>query len=107
MDIWSNPCTWNYSGSPVKLNTTTDSNSAKIKVSYSNTDSGTYATAYKGNSNIFYKPFNTLSTTRKKETAVHEFGHTIGLDHTQKSNESKSVRRAKGFIDKAGLNYIY
>ncbi|MFP7394173.1 matrixin family metalloprotease [Niallia circulans] len=50
-----------------------------------------------------------------KETAVHEFGHTIGLDHTQKSNESKSVMRAKGFNDKAyplsddkaGLNYIY
>ncbi|PAD27079.1 hypothetical protein CHH62_02955 [Niallia circulans] len=61
----------------------------------------------KGIVTFFYKPFNTLSTTRKKETAVHEFGHIIGLDHTQKSNESKSVRRAKGFIDKAGLNYIY
>ena len=106
---------WNYSGSPVYLSTTTDSASAKIKVSYSNIDSGSFATAYNGYSIVFYSDFNALNSTQKKETAVHEFGHTIGLGHTQSYNDTISVMRAYGFNnkpyplsdDKAGLNYIY
>ena len=46
---------------------------------------------------------------------VHEFGHQLGLAHTQTANNKKSVMRALGFNNKAyplsdgknGINKIY
>ena len=49
----------------------------------------------------YYKTFKNASSIVQQETVVHEFGHALGLGHTQTSNESKSVMRALGFNKKA------
>lgn len=71
---------------------------------YSDNVLGSYeTTTSKGTKITFYADMGELSTTKKKETIVHEVGHTLGLDHTQESNNSKAVMRALDFNDKAYL----
>lgn len=64
---------------------------------------------------IYYKSFKSLSAANKRETVVHEVGHTIGLSHTQQRNNSISVMRDYRFNgkayplsdDKKGINAKY
>lgn len=94
--------TWNYSSSPLSLSCTGSPYITDVMIYYSDNDSGSYGTtSSKGTKITFYAGMDDLSTTRKKETIVHEVGHTLGLDHTQESNNSKAVMRALGFNDKA------
>lgn len=77
----------------------------EIKNSYSNKNTGTYATTYyttKQSARIIcYKSFKNTSAANKRETVVHEVGHTLGLSHTQSKNNSVSVMRALNFNQKA------
>ncbi len=69
------------------------------------TDSEDYAVTFlqsgRKKNIVLYKPFKSLSTTRKNETIVHEMGHAFGLGHCQSSKNSISVMRETGFNDKA------
>lgn len=70
-------------------------------------DTGVYAATIWARSNperksiTLYKMFLDLNTVQKKETIVHEFGHTLGLDHCQLLKNRKSVMRETGFNNKA------
>ncbi|HHQ0159079.1 TPA: matrixin family metalloprotease, partial [Listeria innocua] len=96
---------WNYSGSQVKVSRSIGAVGVEIKNSYSNKNSGTYATTYYTTKQsariIYYKSFKNTSAANKRETVVHEVGHTIGLSHTQSKNNSVSVMRALNFNQKA------
>ena len=92
---------------------------AKIHASVSSTSNGYYAITYNyGNDNhsiVFYALWQTSSDSIKNETVVHEFGHALGLAHTQSSNDNISVMRQYGFNNKAypllddknGISFIY
>lgn len=96
-----------------------NSSIAKIHSLVSSTSSGSYATTYYyGDDNksiVFYKAWQTSSTAIQNETIVHEFGHALGLAHTQSYNNSMSVMREFGFNykayplsdDKAGILALY
>lgn len=77
----------------------------EIKNFYSNKNTGTYATTYYTTKQsariIYYKSFKNTSAANKRETFVHEVGHTLGLSHTQSKNNSVSVMRALNFNQKA------
>ena len=49
----------------------------------------------------YHKRFLELDASQKRETIVHEVGHTLGLDHCQLLKNSTSVMRANGFNGKA------
>lgn len=59
--------------------------------------------------------FEDTGDAYKREVVVHEFGHTLGLSHTEEKNNSKAVMRAEGFNlkayplsdDIAGIRYLY
>lgn len=97
--------TWNYSGSPVTLKKVNQGSLAHIYMSFQNTSNGTYGITYQksgGNSSIaFYNSFKNATLLQQREVVVHEVGHSLGLDHTQSSNNSISVMRAVGFNGKA------
>jgi hypothetical protein len=87
-----------------------------IAIEYVDLDyNDSYGTSYGSGNIAIYKPWKSLSNTRKKETIVHEVGHELGLAHCQSSKESISVMRATGFNDKAyplsddkeGISYLY
>lgn len=92
---------------------------AKIHASVSGTSNGNYAVTYHhGNDDhsiVFYASWQSASDSIKNETVVHEFGHALGLAHTQSQNNNISVMRQYGFNykayplsdDKAGISYIY
>ncbi|MFO1442852.1 matrixin family metalloprotease [Bacillus sp. Bva_UNVM-123] len=75
---------------------------ADVKMEYVDSLWSDNYAVHRGNGNItFYKNWRTdLNSTRRKETAVHEVGHAIGLAHTQKANNSIAVMREYDFNDK-------
>ncbi len=85
-----------------------------------NQDNGMYSSAYAETiaykkEIIFYRPWKSLTITRKQETAVHEAGHMLGLAHCQAQYNSEAVMRATGFNnvgcpladDKRGIAALY
>lgn len=94
---------WTSTG--IKFATFDNGLSSDIISGVVNQDNGTYAvTKYKswGKFNIvYYKAFIETNLAWQRETVVHEVGHALGLDHTQKSNDSISVMRELGFNNKA------
>ncbi|EEO7552407.1 matrixin family metalloprotease [Listeria monocytogenes] len=110
---------WNYSGSQVKVSRSIGAVGVEIKNSYSSKTTNAYATTYYTSKQsariIYYKSFKSLSAANKRETVVHEVGHTIGLSHTQQRNNSISVMRDYRFNgkayplsdDKKGINAKY
>lgn len=91
-----------------------------VNLDYVNSNYGdAYATHRNGSSTLsnitFYKSWKSLSQIKRRETAVHEVGHALGLDHTQTKNNSISVMRKRGFNNKDyplkddlnGINAIY
>ena len=85
-----------------------------------NQDNGMYSSAYAETiaykkEIIFYRPWKSLTMTRKQETAVHEAGHMLGLAHCQAQYNSEAVMRATGFNnvgcpladDKRGIAALY
>jgi len=111
--------TWQYT-SKIKIKKSVSNIPAgqRVLISYLNKDTTAYASATKSGTTRtigFFKSFSKLSNTKKKETVVHEFGHQLGLAHTQTANDKKSVMRALGFNNKAyplsddknGINKIY
>lgn len=105
--------------SGIKIISTSSSSYASITQSYSSESNGTYAVTYHRSSSrkeiVYYKDFKDASNSIRYETIVHEVGHTLGLAHTQSSNDSISVMRATGFNgkayplldDKEGIDAIY
>ncbi|MFD1927387.1 matrixin family metalloprotease [Sporosarcina siberiensis] len=75
---------------------------ADVKLEYVDNYWGDTYAIHRGSGNItFYKKWRVeLNSLRRMETAVHEVGHALGLDHTQKKNDSVSVMRQYGFNDK-------
>lgn len=63
----------------------------------------------------FTSTFEDAEDVYKREVVVHEFGHTLGLGHTQEKNNSRAVMRALYFNEKAyplsddieGIRYLY
>lgn len=110
---------WNIPNSGLYLYNTNNINGAIIKVSISTAENGLYGVCNnysKDNKSIvFYKIWQNASELVKNETIVHEFGHAVGLSHTQPSNNSISVMRQYDFNgkpyplsdDKKGINAIY
>lgn len=96
--------TWaNYSGSPFGfLEVSTNQN---ISIGVENKSNGNYGVFYPDTPDrgriVFYKAWIDANTSIRKETVVHEFGHALGLSHTQNSNVSIAVMRAIDFNGKA------
>lgn len=88
----------------LSLYTTTNA-AAIIHTSVVNQESGNYGvTYYYGNDNksvVFYREWMNASESVKNETIVHEFGHAVGLAHTQAANNTISVMREYEFNNKA------
>ena len=78
---------------------------AYISCSVTSASNGTYGVTYHyGNDShgiLFYNAWLTTNTSYQNKTIVHEFGHALGLAHTDSGNESISVMRATGFNLKA------
>ncbi|EJV59055.1 hypothetical protein BWGOE4_16940 [Bacillus mycoides] len=90
---------------------------ANVKIEYVDRYNGDTYGIFRGSGNVtlFKKWRVELDSARRKETAVHEVGHALGLGHTQKSNDSISVMRQYEFNykdypqsdDWAGINARY
>lgn len=117
---------WTYSGSPFKFvgfkqyKSSNDSKTNRIIFAKNSAVSnGTYAINYREGATksriVLYKSFFNASSVYKNEVIVHEVGHSVGLDHCQKSKNTASVMRATGFNkkayplsdDKSGVKKIY
>lgn len=97
-----------------------NSATAYISSTVSSVSNGYYAITYNYTDDnhgiIFYNSWVNASNALKNEIIVHEFGHALGLAHTQTSNYSISVMRASGYDgrsavpladDKAGIAAKY
>jgi len=108
---------WNPSSKIEFLGEARMAGGARVKIEYLDRKPGDYYGIYNGRGNIsLNKRWRTeLKSLTRKETAVHEVGHALGLAHTQAKNNLNSVMRAREFnyIDKpmsddyAGINKIY
>ncbi|AST91133.1 MULTISPECIES: matrixin family metalloprotease [Sutcliffiella] len=93
--------TWNYSP-VVQSSRSTSKIQSNVVWRYSNTDRGrTVATAFyyvqKNQPPVdiyFWRGFDGLSHSNKNETAVHEYGHALGLGH---EDTKQSVMVSEGF----------
>lgn len=88
-----------------------------VKIEYSDRYNGNLYGVHRSYGNItLYKKWRVgLGKTTRIETVVHEVGHALGLDHTQKKNNAISVMRMEDFNytktplkdDWAGINKKY
>lgn len=97
---------WKTSCKEIGMKSVNNSNSANIiYICSKNIDNETYGITYHNSNDkhgiVFYKSFYDATTNIRNEVIVHETGHALGLAHTQKRNESKSVMRATGFNNQA------
>ncbi|WP_260451638.1 matrixin family metalloprotease [Listeria grandensis] len=75
---------------------------ADVKMQYIDKYYGDTYAVHRGSGNItFYKKWRVeLTNMQRKETAAHEVGHALGLDHTQSKNDNNSLMRRYGFNNK-------
>lgn len=92
---------WQIHCSQLKMSRVDTINASMVFAFYLNIDTGAYAVAYPTKEVAFYKSWKSLSMVRKQETAVHEAGHLLGLDHCQEQYNSESVMRQYDFNDVA------
>lgn len=73
---------WNYSGSQVKFSRSIGAVGVEIKNSYSNKNSGTYATTYYTTKQsariIYYKSFKTLAQLRREKLLFMKLDIQLG-----------------------------
>ncbi len=93
---------WQVHCPEIKMFRSNTINASMIIDFFLDVDMEAYAITYLGSKEIaFYKPWRNLSMVRKQETAVHEVGHILGLEHCQPQYNSESVMREFGFNDVA------
>ncbi|CVI65146.1 Matrixin [Clostridiales bacterium CHKCI001] len=93
---------WQVHCPEIKIFRSNTINASMIIDFYLDVDNDAYAVTYFNSKEIaFYKPWRSLSMVRKQETAVHEAGHILGLEHCQPQYNSEAVMRKDGFNDLA------
>lgn len=96
---------WNYAGSPLGFSTTTVRTSGHLRLYYSGSTVKKYiAISVPINNQIssieFTAKWRALNNIRRRETVVHEVGHSLGMNHVPPSLNKASVMRAVDFNDK-------